>query len=122
MTFILNLTQHASTKEQVSYGVVDLEGSDLALLKSLLTFEDLPSKAEIRDRAEKIAALAADHKAKVTMIGGAGYLLPRLTAELQANGVTVVQAFTKREVVESTSPSGEVIKTAVFRHAGFVEC
>ena len=48
---ILNLTQHAATKEQVEDGVIDLEGEELAELKRLLTFNTLLSLDEIRDRA-----------------------------------------------------------------------
>ena len=126
MTFILNLTQHPATKEQKTYGVKDIEGELLDTLKRLLTFEELPSRNEITQRALQIAALATTETTgqlgKVAMIGGAGYLLPELTMMLKAAGFTVLQSFTKREVVESTSPTGEVVKTAVFRHIGFVEC
>ena len=145
MAIIVNLTQHQATPEQRRVGVFDLEGQELATLKELLTFVDLPSKEEIQTKAKAIAELA--YKAAEcpacdriggycggscsgsrnwfrcgAMIGGAGYLIPALTEELKARGFEVLQSFTKREVVETTSPSGEVIKTAVFRHVGFVEC
>lgn len=145
MANIINLTQHAATKEQLAAGVFDLEAGFLSSLKKLLTFEELPSKEEIKKRASAIAVLAysvaecpacgriggycGDNCTGSrnwfkcgAMIGGAGYLLPALTEELKLFGFEVVQSFTKREVVETTSPSGEVIKTAVFRHVGFVDC
>ena len=145
MAIIVNLTQHSSTAEQKASGVFDLEGGQLASLKKLLTFEELPSKEEIQQRANAIAGLAytvAECQACgriggycgdscagsrnwfrcSAMIGGAGYLLPALVVELKSWGFEVVQSFTKREVVETTSPDGGVVKTAVFRHVGFVEC
>ena len=145
MAIIVNLTQHAATAEQKEVGVCDLSGDQLVSLKKLLTFNEIPSKEEIRKRAIDISALAyrsvecgacgriggycgdsctgASNWFNCTaMIGGAGYLLPALTDELKALGFEVVQSFTKREVVETTSPAGEVVKTAVFRHVGFVEC
>ena len=96
MTFILNLTQHSATAEQLVYGVRDLTGEDLATLKRLLTFNDLPTKAEIRERAEKITQLAKAAGAGTVMIGGADYLLPELTIQLKAAGCLVLHAFTKR--------------------------
>ena len=145
MAIIINLTQHASTPEQKAAGVFDLQGQELVTLKELLTFVDLPSKEEIQKRAKAISELAykaaecpacshiGDHCGDncngtsnwfwcSAMVGGAGYLLPALVDELKIRGFEVLQSFTKREVVETVSPDGSVVKTAVFRHVGFVEC
>ncbi len=54
------------------------------------------------------------------MIGGAPYLMAELEKELWHLGIEPVYAFTKRESVESVDENGNVTKTAVFKHAGFV--
>ena len=54
------------------------------------------------------------------MIGGAPYLMAELEKELWYRGIEPVYAFTKRESVETTDENGNVTKTAVFKHAGFV--
>lgn len=127
---IINLTQHPATPEQIAHGVVDMAGAPLATLKALLTFSDLPSAGEIYARASAIAELACNNglaadgddpqQPAQAMIGGAGYLLPALEAELLARGIEPLHAFTRREVVESAGTDGAVVKTAVFRHAGWV--
>ena len=127
---IVNLTQHPATAEQRALGVVDLAGAELAELRALLTFDDLPTVAEIEDRAADIAELAGhnglagddgdDPAPQQAMIGGAGYLIPALERHLNGYAIEPLQAFTRREVVETTGPDGSVTKTAVFRHAGWV--
>lgn len=86
---ILNLTQHTATPEQITAGVTDLPAAQQAQLHALLTFDDLPTAADIADRAAAIAE--------------------------------PVYAFSRRESVERTGENGQVLKTAVFRHIGFIE-
>lgn len=127
---ILNLTQHAATTEQIKAGVVDLTGDELASLKEALTFSELPTEQDIRERAEHIASLAIfnglgpddgdDPYFERAMIGGALWLMAPLAAELRAHGIEPVFAFSVRETEEQTQPDGSVRKIAVFRHAGFV--
>ena len=131
---ILNLTQHTATAEQVEAGVQDMLAASLSGLKDALTFDAAPSAAEITERAEYIAELAAmydlsqsdddggcEQYPTAAMIGGALWLMAPLARELRARGITPMFAFTRREVVESHGPDGAVTKTAVFRHTGFVE-
>ncbi len=127
---ILNLTQHPATPEQRAEGVRDLSGAELAALKGALTFADIPSAEEIRARSEAIAQIACanglagdegdDPQPRAAMVGGAGYLMPALEAELRGYGIEPLHAFTRREVVESMGADGAVTKTAIFRHAGWV--
>ncbi len=127
---ILNLTQHPATPEQRAEGVRDLSGAKLAALKGALTFADIPSAEEIRARSEAIAQIACanglagdegdDPQPRAAMVGGAGYLMPALEAELRGYGIEPLHAFTRREVVESMGADGAVTKTAIFRHAGWV--
>jgi hypothetical protein len=126
---ILNLTQHPATAEQLAAGVIDLKGDELAALKSLLTINDLPTRQELVDRAHDIAAIVAynglggdddDPIFAYAMIGGAPYLMPALERALSDEGITPLYAFTRREAVEETR-DGKVVKTAIFRHLGFVE-
>lgn len=121
MRKIVNLTQHSSTPEQRAHGVVDLEGKEREELLELLTFNELPTQSEVRERAERIADLTSTHGCEAAMIGGAPYLMGPLEAALRERGITPLYAFTKRESVEEVQPDGSVRKTAVFRHAGFIE-
>jgi len=115
---IINLTQHLGTPEQ---GVTDLTGDARKRLISLLTFDVMPTHADIISRARAIAELAAMAKAKEVMIGGAPYLMAPLEAALMGRGIHSFYAFTLRESVEEIAADGAVKKTAIFRHKGFIE-
>ena len=122
---ILNLTQHVATQEQIEAGVCGL-GSDTEQLKKLLTFTTLPTKEEVASRATSIARLAAEVASSTgetcgAMIGGAPYLMGPLAEALKAHGVTPLFSFTERRSVEVHGENGEVTKTSVFLHVGFVE-
>ena len=137
MEIILNLTQHKSTQNQ---NCIDLVGPDLELLKALLAFNEMPSRAEINQRAAKIAALCLEvaqeafrqmHDMDIetvdcnycefaAMIGGAPFLMSALESALLKAGIKPCYAFSRRESVEK-EVDGKVIKTAVFNHVGFVD-
>ena len=138
---ILNLTQHPATPEQLAAGVFDPTPEERAEIVALLTFDELPQKGEIEDRAEELALAALailaarfrslpkseqerlldrDGLSYYAMIGGAPYLMPHLENEMVGAGVNPLYAFSTRESVEETLPDGSVKKTAVFRHKGFV--
>lgn len=117
---ILNLTQHSATVEQLQEGVFETKDGK-ELLRDLLTFETLPSQEELGGRAYKLAKLATYEYAEAAMIGGAPYLMRFLEEALEACGIRPLYAFSVRESVEETdSLTGEVRKTSVFRHLGFV--
>jgi hypothetical protein len=118
---ILNLTQHNATAEQAAAGVVNLSGQPLENLKKALTFTEIPSREEIIERANKILDFALERGAKSVMIGGAPYLMPILEKALAKHGIQALYSFTQRETVEKQGENGEIIKTAVFKHIGFVE-
>lgn len=128
--FIINLTQHAASAEQAAAGVVDLPNALRSALSEALTFEELPSSEEVKARAETIAELACDNGLGAddsddpipqgAMIGGALWLMRPLADELEARGIQPLFAFSKRESVETNGPDGAIVKTAVFRHLGFV--
>ena len=122
---VLNLTQHQATADQVEAGVCGL-GSDEAQLKKLLTFTTLPTKEEVASRATSIARLASEVAYSTgetcgAMIGGAPYLMGPLAEALKDHGITPLFSFTERKAVDKVLPSGEVEKTSVFLHVGFVE-
>ena len=48
-------------------------------------------------------------------------MMGQLEAALRALEVQPLYAFSVRESVETTLPDGSVVKTAVFKHGGFVE-
>ena len=137
--FIINLTQHPATEDQIEAGVRDLEGEALATLKQALTFDVIPSPEEILFRAERIAWLVVKqvmapeqywgkqdpyqsiYEAGIAaMIGGAPYLMPPLERALKEVGVEPLYAFSTRESVEEVQPDGSVRKVAIFRHTGWI--
>jgi len=117
-SYILNLTQHPATPEQLAVGVADLPADSQARLRELLTFDVLPVASDIFARAGQIADMAIGHQA--AMIGGALWLMAPLAAELRARGIEPLFAFSVRETEEQPQPDGSVRKVAVFRHRGFV--
>jgi len=54
------------------------------------------------------------------MIGGALWLMAPLATELRARNIEPLFAFSQRESVELVAENGDVVKTNVFRHVGFV--
>lgn len=148
MTRILNLTQHTATTEQIAAGVTsgELSPEQIMEIRSLLTFETLPSSSEVAQRAQQIAKIAScaiwreksalpyaqewageplhtePNWFECAMIGGAPYLMAPLEVALRARGITPVYAFSIRESVDQVQPDGSVRKVATFRHAGFVGC
>lgn len=116
---IVNLTQHGASPEQKAQGVVEPE--DKALVQSLLTFDTIPSKEEMAERAEALARVATSHDTDSAMIGGAPYFMSVLENTLKAHGVKPVYAFSVRESADVPQADGSVRKVAVFRHLGFVE-
>jgi len=125
---ILNLTQHKATPDQLADGVVDLPEEIRLTLCRLLTVDSLPTEQEIVDRCITIASLIfvidADNAPSAVMIGGAPWMMGPLVRALRYAGVVqCLASFSKRESVESTDPkTGNVVKTSVFRHAGFIAC
>jgi hypothetical protein len=125
IAMIINLTQHQATPEQRAAGVGE-PGEDVKReIQTLLTFGDLPTQEEIKDRASALAHIAVglarwEEGAKV-MIGGAPYLMASLEEELRGWGLIPVYAFSRRESVETTAADGTVTKRNIFRHLGFVE-
>ena len=119
MAKIINLTQHQATPEQIAADVVDLAPADRARLATLLTFDTLPTRAELDRRASDIVEeFAAGYG--TAMIGGAPFFMSALERALDVRAIDAVYAFSVRESVEETLPDGTVRKTAVFRHRGFV--
>lgn len=116
---ILNLTQHNATLEQIEAGVT--EPSDKKEIQDLLTFNKMPTREEILDRASKLCHLAHCYGADKVLIGGAPYLMGALEDELERTGITPVYSFSERVSVEKTDTDGTVRKTNEFRHVGFVE-
>lgn len=113
----LNLTQHPTSAAQRDAGVV--EPSDKSAVQALLSFTELPTSDEVRERAEALAQLAVGHES--AMLGGAPFLMHPLHEALLSVGVTPVYAFSLRQSQERVNPeTGETEKVSVFAHLGFV--
>ena len=116
---IVNLTQHVATAEQVAAGVFEPANKDL--VKALITFTIAPSSAEMAERAEALARIALGEGAEAAMVGWAPYFMAPLEKRLAMAGVRPCYSFTERRATETTDPAtGEVRKTQVFVHAGWV--
>lgn len=120
---IINLTQHQATAEQQEAGVHDLPQELRKQLMTLLTFEEIPTPADLQNRAKGIVDLLEqlDQMPTWAMIGGAPFFMPYLEEELEAAFIIPTYAFSKRVVQEVIQPKGTVIKTAVFQHIGSVD-
>ena len=79
---ILNLTQHEATAEQLEAGVIEPPPGVKESIKALLTFEDIPSVEEIRERALRLAEIAETLTRPKAMIGGAKCLVRLLRHDL----------------------------------------
>ena len=140
MNLIINLTQHSMTEEQYKYNDENLveikfkpyNGTSLGspdYVKRLLNFNSKPDKKEIISRAIALAAYASGllNQAKnnddklFALIGGAPYLMGELEEALKQNGIQPLYAYSERESVETINADGTVIKTAVFKHKGYIE-
>jgi hypothetical protein len=115
---ILNLTQHNAMPAQREAGVVEPE--DKGLVRSLLTFNTLPTRADLEERAAQLAETASRHGHTKAMIGGAPFFMAPLEAALRAAGVEPCYAFSERRSLEETQPDGTVVKKTIFEHLGFV--
>lgn len=122
---IINLTQHVATPKQIEVGVIEPDAEHKEKIRSLLTFDEMPSdevmKARIFGLLEIAHFLELEHEADGIMIGGAPLLMPALETALKTFGHRVVYAFSKRESADAVQPDGSVKKVSVFKHAGFYE-
>ena len=123
---ILNLTQHTPSIDQMMEGVGDPTREHREKIHALLTFDNIPTLADMERRAEELANIVESQEYTCdtiaggvgcgdAMIGGAPYFMPVLERVLLSRGITVHYAFSVRNVVERHG--GE--KTSVFRHVGF---
>lgn len=117
---IFNLTQHAGSVEQIAEGLIEPSAENRKTIISFITFDDIPSPEEMKQRAEKLAEIVVESGCEAAMIGGAPYFQAPLEFALLSRGVKPLYAFSKRESVDEVLPDGSVRKMAVFRHAGWV--
>lgn len=72
---------------------------------SLLTFDAIPTKKEIRERAISLAIIAKESGADEAVINGTPYLMSSLEIELKRVGVTPVYSICTRKLVD-INPDG----------------
>ena len=123
---ILNLTQHRASNAQKNEGVIDLPERTRGELLKLLTFDEIPTKKVIEERARRIGKLAKQTINELNlnevgfMVGGAPFLMPALTEELKKLGKPLF-AFSKRVTKEEVMSDGSTKKISIFKHEGFIE-
>ena len=115
---ILNLTQHVATESQREAGVFEPKEKDE--IKSLLTFEDVPTFEEMTKRAKYLSVLAITYGIDKVLIGGAPYFMSVLEKELKRHDIQPVYSFSKR-ISKEVEKDGKVEKINVFEHIEFVE-
>lgn len=116
-----NFTQHPATVDQVVQGVRDLPEDLQVQVSAHLTFTDIPSVVDLQARAALLVAMARSVKAETVMIGGAPWFTGTLERAFLRAGIRPVYGFSRREATEYQDDHGNVVKTQVFRHLGFVE-
>ena len=129
---IVNLTQDKATLDHKNWFVFDLPDEERAKLVTLLTFAEIPTRCEIRDRASQISIMAAyarqarfkgilyaDWPPFGAMVGGSGPLVESLRSMLQGNGIRPLRSFTKQRIIEAPDGQGGISRTSIFRHAGW---
>ena len=137
---IINLTQHEMVKDQYflngeelieikfkPYNGVSKGSADY--VKHMLNFTSLPTRDEIISRATALADYAEgllsqaknDNDRLFALVGGAPYLMGALETALKERGIQPLYAFSQRESVETINADGTVVKTAVFKHKGYIE-
>lgn len=125
--YVLNLTQHAATHDQVAdWGVKDPSEGWFKKIQELLTFVGgmIPAYEVIEERADALADIAEKLCCpydKTAMIGGAPWLMEPLERALHYRGVMPLYAFSSRVSEEVQQPDGTVRKIQLFKHEGFVK-
>lgn len=120
----MNLTQHVMTSEQLAelnakgIDVINVEPAEHVVAN--ITFNDFPTYQELYKKAFVVAEIAQLNGANYALVGGAGYFMSALENALLERNIKPLHAFTLRESVEKIGENGEVIKTAVFKHKGFI--
>ena len=117
---MINFTQHPATEAQIEAGVEEPSAQIKEEIRSLLTFEEMPTAQEVQERAVSIANLASSMEADGVMIGGFPALMGPLERCLMLRGIAVFYAFSKRESKEVVQDDGSSRKVSVFRHLGFI--
>jgi hypothetical protein len=121
---LLNFTQHDATAEQLSAGVVEPDAGNKERIRQLLTFNELPTQSDLRQRATDCAILASvlvrKYGCDAVLIGGAPFFMSHLESALRSFRVRFCYAFSTRVAEEQMQPDGSVRKTHVFKHVGFI--
>lgn len=121
-----NATQHVLTPSQQKEGNwINLEESDIKIIRDLITFDTIPSENDMVERARKLAGLVTSHCAIAgvetckVMIGGAPYFQSCLENALLGSGFEPVYSFSERKCIET--PNGDIVeKKFIFEHVGWV--
>ena len=112
---IVNLTQHFSTPDQQCK-----EPTNKKLVQELLTFTEIPSVEEMEYRANKLVEIVYFEQVEYAMIGGAPFFMSILENALINNNIIPLYAFSTIEPIKTQDDDGNLVKTSVFKHIGWV--
>lgn len=118
---IINLTGCAATQEQLDAGVFEPSERCKQVIRTILTFEELPEPIDVYVRAMDLAKIASLEGAEAAMIGGEPYLMRPLSESLHTENIQPLYAFFRHEGIEEAQADGSIVKRTEARHLGFVE-
>ena len=83
---------------------------DKEYIRSLLTFDEIPSVEKLQEVAIELAEYASSQETDSVMIGGAVHLMPYLIFELNKRGIDAYYSFSRRVSEDFMQDSDVVIK------------
>lgn len=103
---ILNISNLRVNDELKKFGVS--EAKDWKLIKSLITFNEVPSNEEIRSRAASLAEIAKASEATGVLIGNprSQFMLSEIEKACEAKGIKIYYPFFVREKIDNEDENG----------------
>lgn len=125
---LVNCTKHMSSDviipdgySGLNFTIIDPSPRDKERILELQDFNSgVPDFDDIKRRASAIAEIVARYGTKYAWVGGAGYLMSSLEAELKRRGINPVYSWSRRDYMEITDDKG-IKRLEMYReHGGWV--
>lgn len=108
-----------ASKEQREQGVVEPQNKEA--IEKLLTFEVLPTRQLLWERAEMLTAIAVNEGWECVLVGCAPFFVSELERALERKKIKAVYSFSPRKSEEKMMPDGTIKKVGYFVHQGFID-